>query len=427
VTRSYLAVEAALAKSRQCDWPVVPFKRISTHEKESNALSDQPLLSLSSNGDIGQRGGNDGLGRQAPSEKTIYDYWKVKPDRVVVNPMWLVGGSVGVSQTWGAVSPAYRVYGLRAGVHPRFIHHVLRSYPYLEQYRLLGRGDTTFDRSVGREDFEGLPLRLPPLSDQQRIAEYLDDQVALLERAVELRQEQIALLAERLDAFTDAALWGDGDVSQHVRLGYLTEVVTSGPRGWGDYVGEAGRPFFRSANLDKDSLEPKLANLAFVAPPASSEAEATRAAIALDDVLVGITGANAGWIALVRQPQLVGAVVSQHVALVRPSRAHLDSLWLAHLLRSRGCSRQLMAMQYGGTKTQLSLPNLRDLRVPARSTHEQRATGSLIEQEASTMATYRVLALRQVALLQEKKQALITAAVTGEFDVATARKVSVDV
>ena len=201
----YLAVDAAL-RDAPSDWKRTTFKRITIQIKIPNVASDQPLLSLASTGVVSARQEMGGLGRQAPSVETIKSYWKVRPDHVVVNPMWLVGGSVGVSDVAGAVSPAYRVYKVNPGVHPRYIHHLLRTYPFMEQYRLLGRGDTTFDRSVGREDFEGLPLALPPLEGQRRIADFLDDQVATIDRAIALRGKQTALLVELLDSHARSLL-----------------------------------------------------------------------------------------------------------------------------------------------------------------------------------------------------------------------------
>jgi type I restriction enzyme S subunit len=366
-----------------------------------------------------------GLGRQAPSDETIKSYWKVRPDQVVVNPMWLVGGSIGVSEVAGAVSPAYRVYDVMPGVHPRYIHYLLRAHPYLEQYRLLGRGDTTFDRSVGREDFEGLPVALPPLNGQKRIADFLDDQVVLLDHLEERLVRILELWSERTEASIDATLTkGRGVTSKWPRLSYLVRQITSGPRGWADFAGESGSAFIRSANLRRDSLSLRLDDLVRVEPPPSALAESSRTSVDLGDVLVGITGANSGWVSLVREPELVGGHVSQHVALIRPDHCSVRSAWLAHYLRSRTCAWQLSASEYGGTKTQLSLPDLRALRVPVSALEHQDRDLAQVEMTMHTFERLRDLRLLQVELLSERKKALITAAVTGQFDVTTARRVA---
>ena len=282
---------------------------------------------------------------------------------------------------------------------------------------------TTGIQNLDTDTWLASPIAIPNIDEQRRIAGFLDDQVALLDRAIALRQEQLVLLKQQFVVLADSSLSLPA-TGVHTRLGYLLSCVTSGPRGWGDFVTTEGVPFFRSANLRRDALTPRLTNLEYVKPPASAAAEQSRASAHPGDVLIGITGANAGWVTHVADPVLFGAVVSQHVALVRSDGKVLDSRWLAHLLSSQGCADQLMAMQYGGTKTQLSLPNIRDLRVPKVDLIQQQETAHMLDEAAEDLRRYEDASGRLINLIQERKQALITAAVTGEFDVTTARSVA---
>jgi type I restriction enzyme S subunit len=274
---------------------------------------------------------------------------------------------------------------------------------------------------LSSERLRGLPFPQVSFEDQLRIASFLDEQVDLLDRAISLRRQATSLMEKRFESLLEWTLWASSASRATMRLGLAVERVTSGPRGWGDFVGPEGRPFFRSANLRRESLEPRLDNLVRVAPPKAAQSEADRAAVRPGDVLVGITGANAGWVTVIQDAALAGAVVSQHVALIRPATAQLHPGWLAHLLRSQGCAGQLSAMQYGGTKTQLSLPNLRDLRIPSKPLTQQSVEAQALNEQADLLRSYRALAQHHVSLLQERKRSLITAAVTGLLDVSTAR------
>lgn len=62
-------------------------------------------------GHLYAREGN--VDRQQASESTIARSLEVVPGQLVINPMWLTGGSIAVSGVWGAVSPDYRVLGRR--------------------------------------------------------------------------------------------------------------------------------------------------------------------------------------------------------------------------------------------------------------------------------------------------------------------------
>ena len=94
------------------------------------------------------------------------------------------------------------------------------------------------------------------------------------------------------------------------RLGYASSLVTSGSRGWAEYVGDEGVPI-RSANLQRNSIQPNLKELVAVALPKRGRGGAALAYLH-GDVLIGITGANTGWVALAHA-ELIGGNVSQHV------------------------------------------------------------------------------------------------------------------
>ncbi len=388
----------------------VPLQRPPLHAGIVTAYTD---------GQVTLRANRDKVGYHEAVDTSTYR--GVEPGDFVVHGLDILRGSVGVSDSRGVISPVCTVCLALSHVEPRFIAYAMRAQAWAGVPRALARGVREGGADFRRWDTLGeLPVPMPPLHEQRRIADFLDDQSALLDRAVALRLQQVNLLHERFEVSVDEALWQPEPVTL-VRLAHLLTLVTSGPRGWGDFVSPQGVPFFRSANLSRGSLAPRLDNLVRVSPPVWAEAERTRAGVRLGDVLLGITGANAGWVAYVSDPRLAGAVVSQHVALTRPNRRLLSGEWLAHVLGSRRIANQLRMMEYGGTKTQLSLPNVRDLRVPRLGLCQQEEMAVSLSAEAAELERFVQAAGRQLNLLHERKQALITAAVTGQFDVTTAR------
>src|SRR5487761_394026 len=177
-------------------WRMLPFRRLATLIDSVNANSSAPLLSLASTGVLAPRDTFDGLGRQMPADSTIERYWLTEPGDLVVNPMWLIGGGIGVSRIRGAVSPDYRVYRLCPGLNSRYIHHLLRSQPYIDQYKLYTRADTTFDRRVSKVDFHAMPILIPPIDEQRRIADFLDGETARISALRESRRAQVSVLEE---------------------------------------------------------------------------------------------------------------------------------------------------------------------------------------------------------------------------------------
>lgn len=204
VTRPQPVLQFYLGSAPQ-RWAVVPFRRIATLSSRVNQRGAAQVLSLTIGGLTVPRPPD----RQPPSQDYLLRYNLVEPGQLVVNPMWLVGGSIGVSTLHGAVSPDYRVYNLSSLVLPAYIHHLLRSAPYRDQYRLLTRAETTFDRRVTKDDFHELLVPIPPISEQQQIVSRLDQIEADLAPLSERLTRQVDLLTEHRQALITSAVTGD--------------------------------------------------------------------------------------------------------------------------------------------------------------------------------------------------------------------------
>lgn len=186
-------------------WERVEIRRVTTIRRETNRDSSATLLSLSASDGVRPR--PDDGGRQLPSADTVANYWLVRPSDLVFNPMWAIEGGVAVSEVEGAVSTAYRVYQFPAEqVQPRFAHYLLRSRPALDQYRAMVRGVTTFDRSVTREDFEAMPIGLPPMPEQRAIADFLDVETARIDALIEKKRKLVHLLELRFESWIRSIL-----------------------------------------------------------------------------------------------------------------------------------------------------------------------------------------------------------------------------
>lgn len=153
--------------------------------------------------------------------------------------------------------------------------------------------------------------------------------------------------------------WVWGSVEQ------LSEFVTSGSRGWADYYSDAGATFIRSQNINKDRLD--LSDIAYVKLPPGAEGLRTR--VLRDDVLLTITGANVGKVALV-EVELAEAYVSQHVALIRLVETGLSGYLQLFLTTVAGGRGQLNKEAYGAGKPGLNLQQVTAVHVPLAGSKE---------------------------------------------------------
>lgn len=91
----------------------------------------------------------------------------------------------------GIVSPAYQVWDLSTPnmVDPRYLGLYLKSPAALNYYRAKLQGTTARRRSLPRSVFLEIPIPLPPLEEQRRIAGILDKVANLAETARKMLRE----------------------------------------------------------------------------------------------------------------------------------------------------------------------------------------------------------------------------------------------
>lgn len=414
---TYLAVHAGAAPPPS--WRRVRLRYAASLTREKRGARDIGLLSLSARTGVRERD-EGGLGRQAPSEDTLLTYWVVRPGDVVVNPMWLLQGGVGVTQLHGAVSPAYRVYRPGPGTDGRYLAYLLGSRPYIDQYNLLTRGITTFDRAIQREDLDDIPLVLPPLDEQQRIADFLDAETARIDRLVMLRAEQMSLGVERARAVLDRTTQ---DLTRRYGTQPLGRRVLRISQGWS--------PDCDGFPADED--EWGVVKVGSVKNGQFVPSENKR----LPDGLEPRRGLEirGGDLLLTRAntPALVGDITVVPLS-VRRRLLLCDKIFRIRL--APGMSEDFVALvarssqarfhfSSASTGTSQSMVNIRNddvrsLAVPDAPLLEQEATVAEVARAEEHRNALTELARRQTALLEDRRRTLVTAAVTGQLDVTTA-------
>jgi type I restriction enzyme S subunit len=186
-----------------------------------------------------------------------------------------------------------------------------------------------------------------------------------------------------------------------VRLGDLSEFVTSGSRGWAKFYSDSGALFVRSQNVRDGRLD--FTDCQFVNPPQGAEGNRTR--LRVHDLLITITGNNVGNVALIEQ-DLGDAYVSQHVGLVRLSEPSGGQYVCRFLSPGSPGNAQIFGSQSGQSKPGLGLRDLHDFRValPPTNTEQRAIVEALNDVDALLGALDRLIAkkrdLKQAAMQQ---------------------------
>jgi len=150
-----------------------------------------------------------------------------------------------------------------------------------------------------------------------------------------------------------------------VRLGHLSQLVTSGSRDWAKHYANDGAIFVRMGNLSKDHYRLRLDHVQHVKPPA--EGEGTRTRLVTGDILISITG-EVGMLGLI--PEGFGeAYINQHTAMVRPI-SEMTGRYLPELFRSPFAHAQFNEPQRG-IKNSFRLTDITHFVVPLPPLAEQ--------------------------------------------------------
>jgi type I restriction enzyme S subunit len=109
--------------------------------------------------------------------------------------------------------------------------------------------------------------------------------------------------------------------------------------------------------------------------------------------------------------------VASSLIIIRPTKSALDSNFLNCLCQSRVVTGQVESFVKGAGLPRLSIQNLLRVIGCFPPLTEQTAIAAYLGQELSKFDTLTAETQRAIDLLQERRTALISAAVTGQIDV----------
>ena len=175
-----------------------------------------PMLTVSIHSGISDKElADDEMDRKVSrsEDKTVYK--RVKPCDLVYNQMRAWQGALGAAQIEGLVSPAYVVARPRRGIVPKFVEYLLRAPAAMEEIRRRSRGITDFRLRLYWDEFKNIWIALPPLDEQQAIAEFLDCKLAQIDKQITLIDRLELLLKEQRKALIHEAVTGKIDLSNY--------------------------------------------------------------------------------------------------------------------------------------------------------------------------------------------------------------------
>jgi type I restriction enzyme S subunit len=330
--------------------------------------------------------------------------------------MTAAGATIGKSVLYLDNNPAcYAGYLVRfrpgRSVDPRFIAYWTESSPYWDQIRS-GKVVSTIE-NFSASKYQNLRLSIPPFATQQSIADYLDRKTARINALIAAKRRMVDLIAGRRRAAGEALVLQALQAGEQTRIGHLLTEID-------DRLGVATPPDLLSVSIHRGVIPFSEANPDRV-PRADELGNYKRCR--KNDIILNRMRAFQGGIG--RAP--MDGIVSPDYAVLRPA-PHSSAGYLNHLLRSpwfigqmERLLRGIGGVEQGNVRTpRVNWDDLRIVEIPSPPFSTQRELASKLDADLTNSWQTQGRIDRQISLLQERRQALITAAVTGQLDIPEA-------
>ena len=331
-------------------------------------------------------------------------YKVVAKGDLVINKMKTWQGSLGVSAFEGIVSPAYFVANRIGDVDDRFMHHLLRSRPLIAEYGARSKGIRPAQWDLSWDEFASIKVRLPNTATQRAIADYLDTETSRIDTLITKKRRMIELLDERWEAWLRNVLRSTTyPVLPLKRKWRVIDCKHRTPT----YVDD-GYPVMSPGDVTPGRLDLSRAHR-FV-----DEAD-------FRDLAGGSRRAQRGDIIYSRNASIgIASYVDTHAPFTMGQDVCLitsddmDQLYLMYVLNSIGVD-QLEVQKVGSTFSRVNIAQILELDIPVPDPESQRSLSSRFDRAALRLSKARTLLNQQIDRLAERRQSLITAAVTSEL------------
>lgn len=411
-------------------WRVVPlwtlFRRI-----KRTGFEDETLLSIYRDHGVVVKSSRRDNNNKASDDLATYQL--VEPGNLAINKMKAWQGSVAVSGHRGIVSPAYFIFQSLHTEVDRYLHYLMRSLPYIAAYASISKGVRPSQWDLEPQQHSRLPVLLPSSNEQKQIADYLDARTAKIDTLIEKQECLIEKLAERRQAVISLAVTKGLDANAPTKesgvewlgtvpkswvvqkLQYVTDVLTGFPFKSDDYSSdETDLRLLRGVNVNPGNLVWN--EVAYW--PRSEENLYGQYLLREDDLALGLDRplVSAGTRVARVQACDLPALLLQRVARIRP-KIGTCIRFLEYLLSGPEFREYLAPIFTGVSVPHMSPDQLNNFQVAMPATAEQNEIVTYLDRETAQIDALSAKARQMIDVLKERRQALISAAVTGKIDV----------
>ncbi len=408
-------------------WKVKKIRHILSLANEKTKESGGELLSLSQYAGVTPKTDSN-VGIRAAEDTTGYNI--VHKGQFVMNIMLAWNGSYAVSEYDGIISPAYCVFDFTRECDRRYYNYLLSMKVYSGAFKTESKGIIDSRLRLYPQYFKNFPLIVPPIEEQRSMATYLDKATAEIDRAIAQQQRMIDLLNERKQIIIQRAVTKGLDENVEMKNSGI-EWIGEIPVNW--EVCKLKHLFKRIA--DGTHFSPKSIDDGYPYLTAADvrgigiNYESTKKISTKDyhnlvsagckafegDILIVKDGATTGRVGL--KTDNVECVTLSSVAMLTPQDIE-STYYLMYMMMSDSMQKQISFSMSGAAMPRITLVKLKNFYAIKPPVLDQVAIVEFIKSRLEPVNIAIGRLEKQISLLQERKQIIISEVVTGKIKVS---------
>ncbi|HDF7637442.1 TPA: restriction endonuclease subunit S [Vibrio parahaemolyticus] len=331
---------------------------------------------------------------------------------------------VGLVKQTGIITSAYLKLRSNQSIDSRFAHRLLHSYDTTKVFYGMGGG---LRQSMKFEDFRRLPILVPPLEEQQKIANFLDHETAKIDTLITKQEKLIELLKEKRQAvishavtkglnpqapMKDSGVEWLGEVPEHWKVSKLKfeSSVVDCRNKTPEYFDDGEYFVVRTTNVKNQNLN---FNGALYTNEKNFKVWTQRGVPPVGSILF-TREAPTGEVC--RVPDNLKFCMGQRM-MNFIANDELYSDYLFDYLISDCLERYIGSVSHGSTVSHLRVEQVENIPVLVPPLNEITNIHNEISKLKKKYDGLEAKALATIDLIKERKTALISAAVTGKIDV----------
>lgn len=335
---------------------------------------------------------------------------------------------VGLVPERGIMSPAYIRLEPLSTTHERYAYWYFMALYWTQVFNSLGGG---VRQTLGPEELLTVEYPVPTLLEQAAIAAFLDSETAKIDALIAEQEQLIALLAEKRRAAISRAVTKGlnpnfplknsgvtwlGEVPAHWEVKRMKHLVREGIAGpYGSSLTKSMYTMSGYRVYGQQQVIPDNFTVGDYFISESQFAEMARYRVKPGDVLISVMG-TIGRAAVV-PTNVEPGIINPRLVLYRVNELLILPRYLQSFLNSSTSQEYFSLAAQGTTMEGLNMTSIGELYVALPPVEEQKELLAFIQRESAKLDLLSGKVERAIALLKERRAALIAAAVTGQFDV----------